>query len=213
METEKLILPAFCDDCGVAFPSGFVVTGEVVGLSMAGNTSGPCPRCGGKGHLPDGVFNFTGQTIEIVSAPGRTIDELARFADILRKARESGASPDATAREIRENTPNFAGVADLLPKNRQDWYAFLTLLMTIVALAMQLMKHSESPAGNITVNQVINEVYKDSTKQSAVAKQSPGKAGKTGRRPLGKSGGKTGRNETCPCGSGKKYKKCHGLEH
>jgi preprotein translocase subunit SecA len=21
---------------------------------------------------------------------------------------------------------------------------------------------------------------------------------------------KTGRNETCPCGSGKKYKKCHG---
>jgi preprotein translocase subunit SecA len=24
------------------------------------------------------------------------------------------------------------------------------------------------------------------------------------------TGGKVGRNEPCPCGSGKKYKKCHG---
>ena len=24
---------------------------------------------------------------------------------------------------------------------------------------------------------------------------------------------KVGRNEPCPCGSGKKYKKCHGMEH
>jgi uncharacterized protein len=27
----------------------------------------------------------------------------------------------------------------------------------------------------------------------------------------GAKGGKTGRNETCPCGSGKKYKRCCGL--
>ena len=26
----------------------------------------------------------------------------------------------------------------------------------------------------------------------------------------GVSGGKTGRNAPCPCGSGKKYKRCHG---
>jgi preprotein translocase subunit SecA len=24
---------------------------------------------------------------------------------------------------------------------------------------------------------------------------------------------KIGRNDPCPCGSGKKYKKCHGVEH
>ena len=24
--------------------------------------------------------------------------------------------------------------------------------------------------------------------------------------------GKAGRNDACPCGSGKKYKKCHGLK-
>jgi SEC-C motif domain protein len=29
-------------------------------------------------------------------------------------------------------------------------------------------------------------------------------------RPLVREAPKTGRNEPCPCGSGKKYKKCHG---
>jgi preprotein translocase subunit SecA len=27
-----------------------------------------------------------------------------------------------------------------------------------------------------------------------------------------RSGDKVGRNDLCPCGSGKKYKKCHGAE-
>ncbi|MCC7107380.1 MAG: SEC-C domain-containing protein, partial [Chloroflexi bacterium] len=31
----------------------------------------------------------------------------------------------------------------------------------------------------------------------------------TGRKPV-KAGAKVGRNDTCPCGSGKKYKRCHG---
>jgi preprotein translocase subunit SecA len=30
-------------------------------------------------------------------------------------------------------------------------------------------------------------------------------------RPFKRSGRKVGRNEPCPCGSGKKYKQCHGL--
>jgi preprotein translocase subunit SecA len=28
--------------------------------------------------------------------------------------------------------------------------------------------------------------------------------------PFVRAGGKTGRNDPCPCGSGKKYKHCHG---
>jgi preprotein translocase subunit SecA len=30
------------------------------------------------------------------------------------------------------------------------------------------------------------------------------------KSPRKKSAGKIGRNQPCPCGSGKKYKKCHG---
>jgi uncharacterized protein YchJ len=31
-----------------------------------------------------------------------------------------------------------------------------------------------------------------------------------GRQPVYRSEPKVGRNDPCPCGSGKKYKKCHG---
>jgi uncharacterized protein YecA (UPF0149 family) len=34
--------------------------------------------------------------------------------------------------------------------------------------------------------------------------------GPMGKKPQADSSGKVGRNEQCPCGSGKKYKRCHG---
>ena len=34
---------------------------------------------------------------------------------------------------------------------------------------------------------------------------------RTGARPFAASSGKVGRNAPCPCGSGKKYKRCCGL--
>lgn len=30
------------------------------------------------------------------------------------------------------------------------------------------------------------------------------------QKPFVRAGGKVGRNDPCPCGSGKKYKQCHG---
>jgi len=35
-------------------------------------------------------------------------------------------------------------------------------------------------------------------------------AGGTAERPMRRNEPKVGRNDPCPCGSGKKYKKCHG---
>jgi len=35
-------------------------------------------------------------------------------------------------------------------------------------------------------------------------------SGADGTQPFVRSGAKVGRNEPCPCGSGKKYKQCHG---
>ena len=32
----------------------------------------------------------------------------------------------------------------------------------------------------------------------------------TSERPFVRTGKKVGRNEACPCGSGKKFKQCHG---
>jgi hypothetical protein len=47
------------------------------------------------GHIPDGIFELVGNTIRILSAPQRTINELSRLADILREARGKKEEPEA----------------------------------------------------------------------------------------------------------------------
>ncbi len=46
--------------------------------------------------------------------------------------------------------------------------------------------------------------------QQGIREQHPGGPELTGSRTVERDGRKVGRNEPCPCGSGKKYKKCHG---
>jgi len=43
-----------------------------------------------------------------------------------------------------------------------------------------------------------------------MAQVAAGTAGGDRRQPQGAAGKKIGRNDPCPCGSGKKYKKCCG---
>ncbi|MGE4108814.1 MAG: SEC-C metal-binding domain-containing protein [Bacteriovoracia bacterium] len=38
----------------------------------------------------------------------------------------------------------------------------------------------------------------------------PGPVANQNFKPVGDASQKVGRNDPCPCGSGKKYKKCHG---
>jgi preprotein translocase subunit SecA len=53
--------------------------------------------------------------------------------------------------------------------------------------------------------------YADATLAPLLAGNGTGASGAAERNPNDpKTWGKIGRNETCPCGSGKKYKHCHG---
>jgi uncharacterized protein YecA (UPF0149 family) len=153
------------------------------------------------GHVPDGVFNFVGNTIEILSAPKRTVDELSRLAKILREAQEKKRSLEEVAETIRKEVPELAGLADLLPNNRAELYAFLALIVAVIALLTQ-GSESGSNTTNITVNQTINQVFVE-TDKAAKPKENTGPQAKQATP-------KVGRNDPCPCGSGKKYKKCCG---
>ena len=117
-------VPAFCDTCGTVFPSGFNVENSTV--TFASCTAGPCPVCGGMGRIPDGVFGFFGNTINILSAPTRTREELGRLANIIEEARAKRQTPQHVADQIRKEVPKMASVADLLiPKSAGDFYALL----------------------------------------------------------------------------------------
>jgi preprotein translocase subunit SecA len=60
-----------------------------------------------------------------------------------------------------------------------------------------------------TVRLILNATVRTETKREQVAKIT--NAGPAELKPSIRKDKKVGRNDPCPCGSGKKYKKCHGL--
>ena len=64
---------------------------------------------------------------------------------------------------------------------------------------------------------VVHTIYRVGIKKEAVPRAAPtmaqvaaGAAGGGRQRPARVAGKKVGRNDPCPCGSGKKFKKCCG---
>jgi preprotein translocase subunit SecA len=63
-------------------------------------------------------------------------------------------------------------------------------------------------APSTTIDQLEKEFHRKKERELAVAsRQGGGEASQPSQR---RTGEKVGRNDPCPCGSGKKYKKCHG---
>jgi preprotein translocase subunit SecA len=61
-----------------------------------------------------------------------------------------------------------------------------------------------------TIDELEKEFHRKKQRELAVAsRQGGGEAAQAVQR---RTGEKVGRNDPCPCGSGKKYKKCHGVE-
>jgi preprotein translocase subunit SecA len=56
----------------------------------------------------------------------------------------------------------------------------------------------------------LSETQKAMQQAAAHAGAQRGPAGPQQRKPVVNNGPKVGRNDPCPCGSGKKYKACHG---
>lgn len=188
-------VPAVCDNCGTIFPSGFGMENST-NISFSGCSAGPCPTCGGIGHIPDGVYNFIDNTIEFLSGPQRSITELKRLAALLERAKFSNATPQAIAQEIDESIPELSSIKDWLPKTRSELYTFITLLIAILTLIISQIQSGEP--SKVEVNMIINNIYQQTSDvQNLVVFGNTKNENK-----------KTGRNELCPCGSGKKFKKC-----
>ena len=190
------VVPAFCDTCGTAFNSGFFVENST-NISFSGNRSGPCPRCGGMGHVPDGVFNFIGDTIQILSAPERTVSELLGLSRILREARARGEDKEQVTARIEKEFPSLSVLANLLPANKNELYGFLGVVIAAVALYAQ---SADKPPSQTVVNvtQIVQQITNEQPRNQSLV-QSPIVPPKQGR------------NEACRCGSGKKFKKCCGV--
>lgn len=186
-----VLIPAFCDNCGAAFSSGIAVE-NCSNITLSGNRSGPCPRCGGMGSVIDGVFNVVGDVVEVLSAPQSTIESLNKLTQLLKKAAQEKETPEEISNNINEDIPELSEITRFLPKNATELVAWLTFILLATQIIIQLGKE-ENPNTQIIINQSIEQSMQQNNfypfKQLAVPQS---------------------RNSLCNCGSGKRYKHCCG---
>src|SRR6185437_3456208 len=97
----------------------------------------------------------------------------------------------------------FELFSDMLDRIKQD---VVKVVLTVqVRGREEVQAVEEAPA-------VTNVRYQHADYEEALAASNAGDEGGTAvaAPPLVRAGAKVGRNDPCPCGSGKKYKQCHG---
>ncbi|CAH0149374.1 SEC-C metal-binding domain-containing protein [Peribacillus sp. Bi134] len=206
-------MPAICDTCGTIFNSGLYIE-NAKGVTLSGNTAGPCPSCNNMGHIPDGIYNFVENALKVIT-PEKTIQELKAFEETIRIAQKNYQKLEQTEGLVREKfeekaeeeleekleekSPQLASFVNSLPANNETtnvWLQFfLSLLLLFIQNAIDEKPEPVQPTV-IEINTVINNIstntYVPNQNQPIVVE-------------------KVGRNELCPCDSGIKYKRCHGL--
>jgi hypothetical protein len=182
--------PALCTGCKALYPSG--VEGDAASRPVAA----PCPGCGEVGYVPDGVDSFIRHLVEHLSAPERSLSEIERLSVIFVAAMQSEAAFAHVGDTIKESLPPLSPVADMLPAPSAERYVFISLSLKSIVLFISELGRSDDPT--VDVHQVLNVVYEE---EAASLSTLP-------HPPPPEEGAKVGRNDPCPCGSGKKYKKC-----
>jgi hypothetical protein len=163
-----------------------------------------CPTCGATGRILAGTYDFTENTIKLLQGPERTVSELERLREVLRLAKESGASPEEVKSTLRRQFPDWgSALANLLvPKTPGDFYQLLALVVTIIGVLLAYEQLEQ--AKDAEPDQIINNI--------TVVQEAPPVPGQSQVTPSSNAayGKKVGRNNLCPCASGRKFKRCHG---
>jgi len=125
-------MPAFCESCGFVFASGFVIENST-GVTFSG-VSSRCPRCGGVGKVPDGIYNVLGQVVELLAGPKSSAEQLRKLQVVLKAARAKQQEPEQVRKAILATAPELTGLASALPNTRVELYSFITIVLTLLAL-------------------------------------------------------------------------------
>jgi preprotein translocase subunit SecA len=86
--------------------------------------------------------------------------------------------------------------------------ASAALPLTLDAEPREIGIHTRQPS--TTIDALEKEFHRKKQRELDAASRSGG--GDSSQPTQRRTGEKVGRNDPCPCGSGKKYKKCHGAE-
>jgi len=151
-------VPAVCLRCGIIFPSGIVVSGT--NDSFIGCFS-RCPRCGDAAPIPSGVYSALTDSVLAFTRQHLSAEAIERLRDIFRSAQPEEKETEEVAREIRKEVPELAKLADALPKDRNQLYAFAAVLVALLGFVVQTCQQESPPppdAGTIDAQQTADVI-------------------------------------------------------
>lgn len=102
------LVPAVCRTCGTLFAASNILGGDARGISFSNVTVGPCPVCGGDGRIPDGTYDFLGDTIRVLAAPEHSRAGLERLLARATRIQQTQAPPEEIARTLGREFPELA---------------------------------------------------------------------------------------------------------
>ena len=188
------MIPAICNICGTPFPSGFLLMEGAQHTTFTNCGAGPCPKCGGMGHIIDGIYDFIGNSIRVIQNNGYNRTRIVLFRETIQKAKDLKLEPEQVVDEIQKSYPDFSAVLSIIPRDPAGFWTFIGALIALLTY-LQLQFVKPLPQQNV-VNNFFNYYYS----QQQTTPKGPNRRSD-----------KVGRNDKCPCGSGIKFKKCHGF--
>jgi hypothetical protein len=196
-------LIAICENCSTAFAASNIIGGSNSTLIFENTRITGCPSCGGVGRVPDGQYALLDDTINIVQGTSR--NELAALYEILRDS----TRPEEVVERIEKDAPSFAEIAREKSKNSVDWKFWAGIMLTLLTFVLG-PAYAQMMQGDPPSREEIERIIREQLPRQQFAPSGTQLPPPQGAPPFVAAEPKIGRNDPCPCGSGRKHKKCHG---
>ena len=130
-------IPAICQSCSIIFQSPINIRGKRT-VFMDCETS--WPKCGASVPIPDGVYSAVTDTALAFTAGRVTLPKVQQLLEILKSSCRQMPATEDIADKIKTDVPELSSIGDVLPKNREQLYGFLTLIILIIGLIVSMCK-------------------------------------------------------------------------
>lgn len=195
-------LPAMCTECDAVYPSPLAARFPESDNAFA--VPAPCPGCGAGGRVPPESLRRTAALAGALAEAGLPADRAEELLDELEAAcREADSREDAVLDALRR-VPELGRLAGSLPGEGPEEMAAAVRLARAAAAVTAEAEDGSAPEE--LAERVLAEAYERYAPAPSPA-EPDGPAERAEARLEA-----AGRNDPCPCGSGRKYKRCHWME-
>lgn len=180
---------------------------------------GKCTVCNnGLLRVLTGVYAYDDGISSLVDGPPETLSVFEQVNKLLKSIQDGGISQEEIIKKAEIISPVIGKISRQTANkiNYKDWVNLIIALFSfLVAIQQAYFKKEDRPAeySGIKpeyVEMLINENNEMRAQQQA--KAAVAKVHKPEKQQPAKSTLQPGRNTSCPCGSGKKFKRCHGAQ-